>query len=344
MYSWKNTKGDIIYFYNHDHFKWNFLRTNSWKYCCFSDWWTERWSDAGKAGYIATEDFDIQNYANNFIQNLPENAVLYFDKNSNFPRAKLSITDYKRTIKPENANAIVLGSSATVKCINEIYHIFTDAVNIFAIKDEWFKLDFNSKFDDMKSYENILNIKFHDNLRLIYSGPIKIVNDPTDTIKMFNDKKYDKPFILDECLDKIVNQYLPDPDLKSLLSIKEMLYSSDRNMIKLGAIMAAGFNISKWPLTFRVLLGLNTNWIKPENGGNTVTIKQMQDSLKVESKCGGKWYLASLIQSLKENYSEQDILLSQDLVRTFPDVKDFCKMSQKFYLDALPFIPDEYKI
>jgi hypothetical protein len=62
---------------------------------------------------------------------------------------------------------------------------------------------------------------------------------------MFKEKVYTKPFILDTSLDSIVNQVLPDPDLRSLISIRELLNSSDKTTIKLGASLASGFNISK---------------------------------------------------------------------------------------------------
>jgi hypothetical protein len=53
--------------------------------------------------------------------------------------------------------------------------------------------------------------------------------------------------------------------------------------------------------------------------------------------------VASIIDASKEKYSKEDIALAQDFVRTLPELKIFCENSQPFYLEGLPFIPDEYK-
>ena len=63
-------------------------------------------------------------------------------------------------------------------------------------------------------------------------------------------------------------------------------------------------------------------------------------------KLRGGWSLhttVNLISDLKETYSEEDISLAKDFARTLPEVKHFCKGKDLFYLEQIPFIPDEYK-
>lgn len=345
MYRWKSNKGYPIYWFSMSNYSYNTMKrvNDSFTYVCFSEYCTDCHETEGRTGFVVGENFDVLDYASNFIDKLPENPVLYFDESSNFPKTKLKLTNYKRTLSVNKADVIVLGQSAEVKCINTVYHIFTDTTEVFSIRDDWFQKYFLGDWEILKKDKKI-GLTFQGPLRPIYSGPIKLVFDKTETIKMFKEKVYTKPFILDTCLDSIVNQVLPDPDLRSLMSIRELLNSSDKTTIKLGASLASGFNISKWPLTFRTLLELNLSWARAENGGSTVTIRQMKDTLKINSYAPGGWdTLTNHIEGLKEDYSEEDIHLTQDFVRTIPDIKDFCKLHQSFYLEYLPFIPDEYK-
>ena len=346
MYRWKSNKGYPIYWFSKDNYAYNNRKSSKESYTCvcFGQYCIDWRGITNWNGYIIGEDFNILDYAANFVDELPENPVLYFDESSNFPRTKLKAANYKRTLDAKKANAIVLGQSAEVKCIDIIYHIFTDSTEIFSISNDCFHEYFYGDWEILESNKK-LGLTFQGHLKPIYSGTIKVVFDKTETLKMFNDGFYSKPFILDTSLDNIVNQELPDPDLQSLIAIREMLNSPDSTTIKLGASLAAGFNVSKWPLTFRTLLELDLSWTKAMNGGNAVVIKQMQNTLKIGpySYYGGWWVLANHIQALKEDYSEEDIRLAQDFARTIPDIKKFCESRQSFYLDCLPFVPDEYK-
>jgi hypothetical protein len=109
---------------------------DSFTYVCFSEYCTDCREAEGRTGFVVGENFDVLDYASNFIDKLPENPVLYFDESSNFPKTKLKLTNYKRTLSANKADVIVLGRSAEVKCINTIYHIFTDTTEVFSIRDD----------------------------------------------------------------------------------------------------------------------------------------------------------------------------------------------------------------
>lgn len=195
-------------------------------------------------------------YFDKFYTDISGCSYLYFDKSSKFPRTKLTVTNMKRTIKPQKADFIVLKDKAKVVVTSDTYHIFTDSLDIFIIDDCAFDKYFQRDLNILQ--HATLGIKFIGALKMIYSGQITIVCDPDDTIKKFVELN-DKRFIVDSDLNRLVNEYLPDPTLDELLAIKDMINSSDRNIIKLGALMASGYNINKWLLTFQCLLGLNKN-------------------------------------------------------------------------------------
>lgn len=344
MYRWNSNKGYTIRWYNHNNYVRNCSKsgTDSWTMSVFTTWWTENWDLAHANGFVATEDFDITKYASNFIKNIPKKAILYFDKSSKFPRAKLDLVDYKKCLKPEKADAIVLGKCAEVKCIKDVYHIFTDSFDVFAIKDTWLQKDFNNDWNRLENDKHY-GIKFGDKLKILYSGSIQLVCDEYDTIKMFNDEKYCKPFIIDTTLDKIINSILPDPDLQSIKAIHEMLQSTDVSTVRLGALMASGFNINNWLLTFTTLLTIDNAWLSQEVG-NIVALEQLKNTLNIKYRYGGLDAATLQILGSKNNYTEEDINLIQSFIRTIPEVvEEFLKDKPNFYISSIPFIPDEYK-
>ena len=343
MYTWKSNKGEPLFFFVSKNYEYNVSKSRSWTSVCFSQYITVENIFNYEGWFFIEADYNVENYFSNFITKLPDKPIFYFDESSKFPRTKLNFVGYKRCIKPEKANVIVIQNVAQVKTTSEEYIIFTDSEQLFGISASDFIKYFNGDFNNMKANQSSIGYDFKDKLLCLYSGRLKGILDPTETIKKFNNNTYKKPFILDNELDRIVNENLPDPDLDSLLTIKDMINSTDRSVVKLGANMAAGFNLTKWPLTFRVLLGTSGNWAQTYYGGNSVVIKQMWNTLKFKRVGLGFYCVCSLIDSLKETYSKEDIRLAQELATRIPGLEDWCKKNQRFYLDDIPFIPDEYK-
>lgn len=346
MFKWKSNKGHVIYWFNPGYYKNNLWRGDcmDWTWASFTKERFEKWGSSWEDGFITIEDTDFTDYIKNFVKEVPEHPNFYFDKSSGFPRSKLVTSNYKRCTKPEKSNIIVLGKSAEITCIDTVYHIFTDSINVFAIKDVEFKKFFSTDYNKLYFDKN-LGIKFKSELRELYRGRIKAIIDATSTIELFNEHIYSQPFILDYDLDNIVNKNLATPDLNSILAIKDLLWSNDPSTIKLGALMASGYNVTDWSLTFRILLGLNLQWTKAENGGHAVIIRQLYKTLKFFPFHHGSIHtVVSLLHTLNQDYSEQDIALAKDFVRTLPDIKRYCKEQPSFFLDSLPFVPDEWKI
>ena len=337
MYKWKNNNGEEIYWFDIKNYRINKEKGRSFFYKTFSSYiiLNRLYPD----GYIIPGDTNLSSYFNNFVSNLQEKSVLYFDKSSNFPKQKISLINYKRTTNLCKANTIVL-NKADIFSITDKCYIFTNGIDYFGITENDFNLYFDGNWEKLKDKKTV-GFDFQKKLNLIYYGTLKIIVDEFDTIKNFYSNKYTKNFISDYDLNKIINNVLPDPKLKELLSIKQMLDSSDGATIKLGILMTCGYNITKWPLTFRILLGHNPYWYDYNK-----KIKEVQliwKALKLKNKVGGIYNVATLIDALDEDYSKEDIKLAKDLAKTLPDIIGFCEMNQKYYLDTLPFIPNEYK-
>lgn len=340
MHHWKSNNGYRVFWYNHKNYKHNIDRTvkGSGSYVVFSDWCSDETKINLTSVFLVGEDFDILPYKDNFIKDIPQKAVLYFDKNAQYPKAKFEIAEFKRTLKPEKADAIVLQSSAIVTCSIYSYLVFTDSMYIYAINDQWLKKDFN---DDVEALINDkdLGMSFHGPITVLFHGRLQGISDPADTLKKFNSVEYNKPFILTIDLDRIINQNLPDLDLQSMNAIYEMIVSTDSSIVKLGAVMASTFNVNKWQLSATVLMYQNTNWFYY----SSTALKQLRRTLGLVRCTPGWSSIASEIQSNRKEYSKEDILLAQNFVKDKPGFKEFCEQNKGFYLDFLPYIPDEYK-
>ena len=340
MYYWKGYNGYRVFWYNHKNYINNKDHTiaGSGTHTVFSAWWSNEIQLNSYSGYILGNNYDVSEYNNNFITSLPQNPILYFDKNTPFPRVKLELASIKRTLKPEKADAIVLHEKAQIVISNDSYTIFTDTVYIYAINNRWFKKDFNNNLDLLINDRN-LGFEFHGPTSVLFCGRLLVIQDKTDTLKKFNNHEYNKPFILTNDLDRIVNENLPDLDLQAMNAIYEMLISTDLSIVKLGATMVSTFNVNKWILSTTILMYQDVSWFHC----NSTAVKQLRRTLGLKRYTSGWWSIASEVQTNREEYNQEDILLAQEFVKGKPGFKEFCEQNKGFYLDFLPYIPDEYK-
>lgn len=281
---------------------------------------------------------DTVSYKKNlFTGVIPKKSTLYFTKDSKFPRTKISLSDYKRCIKLTKANYIVIDKSPNVCVTSEPYYLFKGSDYILAIEASNYNYYFNTKID------NLINlISRTDGISSIYQvfyGPLKCT-DNLEFINSYNNGEYTVPFVYDSMLDNTINSTLPDPTLDELLAIQDMLASSDKGVIKLGGQMIAGYNVSKFPLTFRLLMLSNINWFYPAYGGSSVVIKQLKQTLGLTSVY--RWNGVYNLQQAEVSgvaYSVDDVNLAKELAKNIPFVQE----SEGCFSDKI-WCPDEYKI
>lgn len=271
-------------------------------------------------------DADTTSYLSNyFTGQIPNNSILYFTENSKFPRTKLSVSNFKRCIKVNKANYLVLKDlpKITTEKDGDIWHMFEtdDSTFVYCIHDNLYDVLFSRNLDSLnRQLESTDEIKL---ISEIYCGKIKATNN-WEFIENYNNGTYKVPFILDSNLDSQINSILPDPTLDELLAIKDMLHSSDSSIMKLATKMIGGFNISKFPLTFRLLLYESYNWTYSYNGGNSTVAKQIVETLGIDMyyvRRNTYMALKNVGKSLKTPYTKEDIDLAKELAKNIQEVQ-----------------------
>ena len=187
------------------------------------------------------------------VTTLPEDSVLYFDKSSEFPRMKLQNTKFKRCIKLDKADYIVIGkSNNTLTKTNAI--LYEDGNRyIFVRNSDIYAIAGNTQIDF------VIRARFPNAIR-IYSG---IITDyyTEDKYKIaYTDGTYTKPFIYDSDLNKAVDKSfdtISDEDLQAVIGL---LSSPDVATVNLGLQMLAGFNVSSCPGLINFILHSYPRW------------------------------------------------------------------------------------
>lgn len=319
------------------------LNGSRWFGHVFNEYYSQPPEFRFSEGYVVDINYDTDSYKNNFYTGtINKGSVLFFDEDSRFPRTKLSVAGIKRCIKKDKATYIVLKEPTEIKKAISSYIIFEDSGGmLYAIPEPEFVYYFQNSISNM---ENALK-ESDGPLGIVgefYRGRIKGINSQgISSFVKFRDGDYTVPFITDNQLDLFINNTLPDPTIDELTAIREMLNSQDKAVVKLGAQMIAGYNVNKWPLTFRLLLMCSWKWANSYYGGNSVVIKQLKSALNIHKV--DRWF-GWIVDSIEEpgvTYTKDDCELAKDLARHMDEVKDYCKRA--YHPLTQKFIPDEYK-
>lgn len=328
----------ICYEFSKDNYDWN----NGKKYLC-----STFISYTNKS--IIIPEIDLSGYDANFIQGtIPGISTLYFDDSSDFPRTRLCVSDFKRCIKLSKANFIVVKDKVTHNNM-ETHHIFIDNSGIYyAISDLNYSTLFGSSFDVMKNALSVSDPAIYSWTH-VYSGKLTTIdtNDCENLFKYLNGE-YTMPFITDKQLFDQINSSLQEPTIDDMLSLWDMLKSTDKSIVKLGVDMVAGFNLTKYRLSFRLLLAgcssdRRTCWSLSYYGGNSVTAKMLKEMMGI-SGCWPTYWLMNNLQESDIVYDNDDIQLSQELFNVkYPEYEASLKANPNDYWKDLKFIPDVWK-
>lgn len=214
---------------------------------------------------------------------LTPNGTLFFSKSSTYPRFKLSDSGFKRCIKINKANNVVLGELngfehgpyEFYEDENYVYE-FTNPKNNYILCSNWAKK--NEWNNDPVAYVKNHHLFYGTEFKPCYKGVFSEfnANDADDVLKIL-DGTY-KNLIQDIDLDKAINTTFDTLTAEDLESICTMLDSPDRTTQGLGLKMLTGFNVQDTPLTLRTVLGTrlylqnNTEW-------KTVGVQQVLTSI-----------------------------------------------------------------
>lgn len=289
------------------------------------------------SGIVVKVNYPTDGYAMNFTKILPEKPIVYFDNYTKFPRSKLEFINAKRTIKPENANIIILDSCARIQHIPSFYHVFYDLGLFYAIDGISYSTYFNNDVERLKTASIGRNL---ENPQLVYAGYLKIIDDPLKGLTQYLSGEYKAPYMLDIDLDRIIYNTFSLPTVNDLVSIYNMISSKDKNTIKLGLQVLQTFNIYAIPLTTRLIIIPNTFNITNFNVLNT-SAAQLFKTMNIPIIDAN--FSLSRIQEDVVKYTEYDINLAKDVFRLIPNLREILKDYQPFFIDTLLFVPDEYK-
>lgn len=205
--------------------------------------------------------------------------TFYFHKDSKFPRFKLMGTNYKRCIKPDKADYIVLPEIRYQ--YNYIWSRGT--IRVYTDGDKMYAIDlptFNDLFVDDSTF--ISKIKQLDKISLTFVKQVEklqcVEKSNLCWIDAYNNK-FTKPIITDNMLDIKLSQSFPTMTENDVEQIDSMLQSSDTSVQELGLKMLTGFNIFETSTLIKTLIFKNYNNIVYTINKGGVAVQKMLNGI-----------------------------------------------------------------
>ena len=231
---------------------------------------------------------------------LTDSATLYFDKSATFPRYKLEGTEYKRCIKVDKADFIIVDKSIKPRPSYRSYFVFED-------KDYVYILDgYNSSYINQAFKNSGLSPTS------VYSGVIQIYSQKEQILLTTPPK----PLISDEDLNKKIDTTIsPEMTLDDAKQVITMLNSADMSVVDLGLKLLAGFSVNATPFSIKTILLTNKRWVGT-NARNSVGVKALLNSLGVDRyQADSRFpYNISYLNDGK-TYSEKDLKIGRSLLK-----------------------------
>ena len=223
--------------------------------------------------------------------------VLYFGKSSKYPRYKLSASDYKRCIKLDKADCVVLGNFkqkmsdyaantfASVILEDELY-IYIIPQRAFT--DSWYireQLGKKAFCQNPSKYIKDHNLFYGANITVLFEDlagntmKVSMFREDTHTEDIENILlgNYTK-IIFDSELDALINSSLDVLSEEDVESICDMLDSTDSSVQGVGLKMLTSFDISKTPLAVRLMLAVRPK-LQMCSEWNSVGVKQVKETV-----------------------------------------------------------------
>lgn len=231
---------------------------------------------------------------------LTDSATLYFDKSATFPRYKLEGTEYKRCIKVEKADFIVVDQTIKPRQTYSNYYVFEDKDYVY-ITETYQSAYLNQAFKNSGIYPTSL-----------YSGVIQVYSQKEQILLTTPPK----PLISDDALNKKIDTTIsPEMTLDDAKQIITMLNSADMSVVDLGLKLLAGFSVNATPFSIKTILLTNKKWTGT-NARNSVGVKALLNSLGVDryqAESRFPWNIGHLNDG--KVYSEKDLKIGRSLLR-----------------------------
>lgn len=239
---------------------------------------------------------------NNFGK-LTEGATLYFDKSATFPRYKLEGSGFKRCIKKEKADFIIVGKTDAKSYYRSWFYVYEDPNYMYV----------GYYASDDVGNQNAFRKAGLTNMKLVWNGHCTIYGPNSQILLETNPTK---PLIYDTDLDAYINKTLPtitEADVKQILT---MLASNDNSIVDLGLKTLASYNTTSRPMTTKTILLINNNWTK--TSGSSVAVETMLESLKLTRNVCKSYNLRSRLYYINQTdipYTDEDKILARSIMR-----------------------------
>jgi hypothetical protein len=225
---------------------------------------------------------------------------LYFDKSATFPRYKLEGTEYKRCIKVEKADFIVVDKNVAPELTWRSYYIFEDSNNIYITDThniryaaEAFK---RANINPVSKYSGNVCVYKQNSAILLTTPPKPLISDED----------------LNKKIDKDVSPVMSYDDAKQIIT---MLNSADMSVVDLGLKLLAGFSTSATPFSIKTILLTNKKWTAT-NARNSVGVKTLLTSLNIDRYKAESRFPYNISHLNDGNvYSEDDLKLGRRLLK-----------------------------
>ena len=271
----------------------------------------------------------VKNKLKTLASVLTPNSTLYFSASSEFPRFKLSDTGYKRCIKIDKADFIVMGKLELDQCDN--CSLFEDEEHFYLIDHD--RMYFSYRSDQGKiaafklnpeQYIRSHHLYYGSTLTLVYHGPICYGQAGSTDVEHIMNGDYKKT-ITDKDLDAAINGTFDKLDADTVSSICDMLDSPDKVTKGVGLKVLTGYNVQATPLTVRTMLGLREG-LAGCSEWKGVGVQQVLTSVGWKGFGHFPGQLWNLLPKKGEenNYTDEDKNL----------VKDIYMRAAKYFMDA----------
>lgn len=235
--------------------------------CLTNIWSSEKhWGSRNNSIYVEDNIGNIKKKIAGSKGTLTPNGTLFFGKSSTFPRFKLGESGFKRCIKVDKADNVILGDIAGTNV--GIMEFFEDEEHIYDVSElrnlsayrleRAFKTRSNKNSFSMDPIKYVLDhhLFYGANFTPCYKGEItSFTKDYGEDVVNILNGTY-KNLVMDNEVDKAVNNTFDTITAEDLQGICDMLDSPDQTTQGLGLKMLFGYNVQDTPLTVRTLLGL----------------------------------------------------------------------------------------
>lgn len=323
--------------------------------CKWNIYHSENFHFSARTSMVLHTPEDMATALSDKITDLSDVTKLYFDSSSTYPRFKIRDTDFQRVIKVEKCDAAIIPDSIKYYPGSGEYYLFKytkpdQTKIIYSICPKLFKNTDPYIYNEVCSY----GADFVDGVKTInvlpkgsipiYAGNL-IFCDEIYVETINNIISVYPKYAKESTLDKIVNGTLESVTEESLLSLNDMLASTDETTVELGLKVLQGMNVTESPAAVTCLLYGNFSNIMKNKAMGTTGVSQVFKSLRIETRYIPHDTIYGIANALElkvwKDATPEDKALTYTLCRSM--INNFYREKDRQVMDTLHKLPFKIK-